>query len=58
MHVLETYLARLHEIRSTERGTPELSYRAAMENLLNAVGSGPNLTQNNHSPGKEQVEED
>ena len=40
MHVLETYLRRLHEIRSTERGTPELSYRAALENLLNAVGSG------------------
>jgi hypothetical protein len=40
MQVLETYLARLHEIRATERGTPELSYRAALENLLNAVGSG------------------
>ena len=40
MHVLETYLARLHEIRATERGTPELSYRSALENLLNAVGSG------------------
>ena len=40
MHVLETYLRRLHEIRSTERGTPELSYRAALENLLNAVGGG------------------
>jgi hypothetical protein len=40
MHPLETYLRRLHEIRSTERGTPELSYRAALENLLNAVGSG------------------
>jgi hypothetical protein len=39
MHVLETYLRRLHEIRSTERGTPELSYRAALENLLNAVGN-------------------
>lgn len=38
MHSLETYLRRLHEIRSTERGTPELSYRAALENLLNAVG--------------------
>ena len=42
MHPLETYLRRLHEIRSTERGTPELSYRAALENLLNAVGSGLN----------------
>jgi hypothetical protein len=40
MHVLETYLARLHEVRATERGTPELSYRAALENLLKAVGSG------------------
>jgi hypothetical protein len=40
MHILETYLRRLHEIRSTERGTPELSYRAALENLLGAVGSG------------------
>jgi hypothetical protein len=39
MHVLETYLARLHEIRSTERGTPELSSRAAMENLLNDSAS-------------------
>lgn len=38
MHPLETYLSRLHEIRDTERGTPELSYRAALENLLNAVG--------------------
>jgi hypothetical protein len=40
MHVLETYLARLHQICATERGTPELSYRAALENLLNAVGGG------------------
>ena len=39
MHVLETYFSRLQEIRSTERGTPELSYRAALENLLNSVGS-------------------
>jgi hypothetical protein len=39
MHVLESYFSRLQEIRSTERGTPELSYRAALENLLNAVGS-------------------
>ena len=38
MHVLEAYLTRLHEIRDTRRGTPELSYRAALENLLNAVG--------------------
>jgi hypothetical protein len=38
MRPLETYLNRLHEIHDTERGTPELSYRAALENLLNAVG--------------------
>ena len=38
MHVLEAYLNRLHEIRDTRRGTSELSYRAALENLLNAVG--------------------
>jgi hypothetical protein len=43
MHVLETYLNRLHEIRATNRGTPELSYRAALENLLNAVGGGLDL---------------
>jgi hypothetical protein len=36
LHPLETYLTRLGEIRATERGTPELSYRAALENLLNA----------------------
>ena len=42
MHALESYLRRLQEIRSTERGTPELSYRAALENLLNAVGGGLN----------------
>jgi hypothetical protein len=35
---LEIYLDRLHEIHATRRGTPELSYRAALENLLNAVG--------------------
>jgi transcriptional regulator with XRE-family HTH domain len=38
MHPLEAYLARLHEIRDTERGTFEFSYRAALENLLNAAG--------------------
>ena len=37
MHPLETYLDRLREIRASKRGTPELSYRAALENLLNAV---------------------
>jgi hypothetical protein len=35
---VHTYLDRLFEVRSTRRGTPELSYRAALENLLNAVG--------------------
>jgi hypothetical protein len=38
LNPLETYLDRLQEIRATKRGTPELSYRAALENLLNAVG--------------------
>ncbi len=37
MHPLETYLRRLHEIHSTERGTLELSYRVALENLRGAV---------------------
>jgi hypothetical protein len=40
MNAVEAYLDRLHEIHSTRRGTPELSYRAALENLLNAVGHG------------------
>jgi len=39
VNFLETYLDRLHEVRATRRGTPELSYRAALENLLNAVGA-------------------
>lgn len=39
MHPLETYLRRLQEIRDSEVGTPELSYRGALENLLNAVGT-------------------
>src|SRR5262249_54718173 len=34
------YLDHLHEIKATRRGTPELSFRAALENLLNAVGRG------------------
>ena len=38
MNALEAYLDRLHEIRAGKHGTPELSYRAALENLLNAVG--------------------
>jgi hypothetical protein len=36
---LETYLDLLLEVRATRRGTPELSYRAALENLLNDVGT-------------------
>jgi hypothetical protein len=40
MNPVEVYLDRLHEIRATKRGTPELSYRAAFEGLLNAVGKG------------------
>lgn len=39
MNPLEAYLDRLHEIHAGRRGTPELSYRAALENLLNAVGA-------------------
>src|SRR5262249_34582179 len=38
VNALAAYLDRLHEIHATKRGTPELSYRAALENLLNAVG--------------------
>lgn len=38
MNPVTQYLDRLHEVRGTKRGTPELSYRAALENLLNAVG--------------------
>jgi hypothetical protein len=40
LNPLEAYLDRLHEIHASKRGTPELSYRAALENLLNAVGHG------------------
>ncbi len=40
MHAFEAYFNRLHEIRDTQRATPELSYRAALENLLNTVGDG------------------
>lgn len=37
VYVLD-YLQRLHEIHATKRQTPELSYRGALENLLNAIG--------------------
>jgi hypothetical protein len=39
LHPVETYLDRLQEVRATRRATAELSYRAALENLLNAVGA-------------------
>ena len=35
--LLQDYLESLHETH-VRRRTPELSYRAALENLLNAVG--------------------
>jgi hypothetical protein len=38
VNAIHSYLDRLFEVRSTRRGTPELSYRAALENLLNAIG--------------------
>ena len=43
MNPVEAYLDRLHEIQATKSGTPELSYRAALENLLNAVGRNLDL---------------
>ena len=39
MKLVCAYLGRLHEIRSTHRQTPELSYRGALENLLNTIGN-------------------
>lgn len=39
MKFVAAYLDRLFEIRASRRGTPELSYRAALENLLGAVGA-------------------
>src|SRR5262249_43766731 len=39
LHPLAAYLDRVHEIHTSKHGTPELSYRAALENLLNAVGA-------------------
>lgn len=36
--LVESYLDRLREIQGTRKGTPEQSYRAALENLLNAIG--------------------
>ena len=39
MKPVAAYLDRLSEIRASRRGTPELSYRAALESLLNAVGA-------------------
>ena len=39
MNPLEAYVDRLQQVHATRRGTPELSYRAALENLLNDVGA-------------------
>src|SRR4051794_24516559 len=36
--IIERYLDRLHELHTKKRGTPELSYRAALENPLNQIG--------------------
>ncbi|MCH7701286.1 MAG: N-6 DNA methylase [Planctomycetes bacterium] len=38
MHVVETYLVTLSEIHRTGGGTPETSYYAPLETLLNEVG--------------------
>jgi hypothetical protein len=38
VEMVEAYVERLHEIHERCRGTPDLSFRAAPENLLNAVG--------------------
>jgi hypothetical protein len=38
LNPIETYVDRLHEIHAVRHKTPELSYRAALENLLNAIG--------------------
>jgi hypothetical protein len=38
MNAVELYLDRLQEIHASRRGTPELSFRAALENLLHAIG--------------------
>src|SRR4051812_32007267 len=35
---LEIYIQRIREIREGGRHTPELSYRAALETLLNSLG--------------------
>jgi hypothetical protein len=43
LHPLEAYLDRWHKIRASKWGTPELSYRAALENLFNAVGDDLDL---------------
>jgi hypothetical protein len=40
VNAVAVYLDRLHEIHASKRGTPELSYRTALENLLNSVGHG------------------
>src|SRR5437660_772453 len=40
MHPLETYLARLREIRSSGAAQKETSYYGALENLFNEIGKG------------------
>ncbi len=37
--LVEAYLQQLHDIHGTRHRTPELAYRAPLENLLNAIGS-------------------
>ena len=38
MHPLETYLAEMHEIKSTGGGVAEESYYGCLEKLLNEIG--------------------
>src|SRR5262249_60174224 len=38
-HAAAAYLHRVHDIRASKPGPPALSSRAALENLLNAVGA-------------------
>lgn len=48
MNPLETYLARLREIRSSGQAQPETSYYGALENLFNEIGKSlkPNVVCN------------
>lgn len=38
--IVEAYLDRLHEIHRAAKGTKELSYRSALENLFTQIGDG------------------